>query len=82
MGNTDKDFRFGLDNIKQNLILVHDHYKKYQCPFCLTKHWTTIQAYADEILPMTKDEKLRNFLLKLSQVAESKRKELGDVLAE
>lgn len=74
------DLKFGLKKIRENLIQLQDHFIDYPCPQCIRKHSVGIEAYTNEILPMTKDEKLRSFLIKLRDFALNMRRKLGDVL--
>ena len=80
MGKTDTDLRHGLDQIRKNLLLINGHYDSYPCPFCLRKHWTSVQATAEEIGSMG-DKQMKEFLLRLREIALEKRQQLGDVLA-
>jgi hypothetical protein len=77
----EEDLKYGLDQIKKHLILTQDHLTSGSCPVCLReKHLPALQAYAEESLPMTSDEKIRNFLIKLREFALNMRRKLGDII--
>lgn len=78
----DADEEFTLGKIKEHLILTQEHLTDYPCPFCLKKHFSAISGYASEGLsmPMSKDEEIRTWLIKVKNFANTMRRKLGDVL--
>jgi len=75
------EIKYGLDQIKKHLILTQDHLTSGSCPACIKeKHLPALQAYAEETLPMVKDEELRRFLIKLRDFAIAMRRKLGDFI--
>lgn len=74
----DSDTRFGLEQLKKNLLLLQDHTSSYPCPTCIKKHLLAIEGYAEETLPMVKDRELKEKLKEIRDWALKKRVELGD----
>lgn len=44
------------EQIAKNLILLEEHFKNYQCPICINKHLLAIEGYAEEGIPMSKED--------------------------
>ncbi|MEM2446411.1 MAG: hypothetical protein QW734_07120 [Candidatus Bathyarchaeia archaeon] len=78
MGSTDVEF--GIEQIKKNLLLLQDHASSYPCPSCIRKHLLSLEAYAEETIPMVKDQRLKEKLKEIREWAFRKRSELeGEV---
>jgi len=71
----DDDIKFGLQKIKEHLILTQEHLD-YPCPTCYAKHFDAISAYASELIPMVQEEELRDFLIRLKDWSERKKAQL------
>jgi hypothetical protein len=80
MNKDEIDLKHGLNKIRENLLLLQDHFISYPCPKCIKKHLALVTAYAEESLPMASDEKIRNFLIKLRDFTLDMRRKLGDIL--
>jgi hypothetical protein len=80
MGDMDNpDVRFGLERIKKNLIQLQDHATSYPCEACIKKHLLSVEVYAEEILPMLKDERMKEQMKAILEWTWRKRAELGDL---
>lgn len=49
----DPHLEYTKEQIAKNLILLEEHLKNYQCPYCLEKHLLAIEGYAEEGMPMS-----------------------------
>jgi hypothetical protein len=78
--------KYQYDQLLKHLILLQDHAAARTCPYsrtgeaCIRKHLMTIEAYAEETIPMEDDPHLRSKLEDLEDESRSRRLDQEAVL--
>ena len=77
----DPNYDYTKDEIKKNLILLEDHFKKNPCPDCVNKHLMATEGYAEEGILMAENEKEKVDFFNLASAMRIARKKFNDAVA-
>lgn len=71
------ELEYTKEQIKKHLILLEDHLKTGECPWCVkNKHLLALEGYAEEGMMQTDDPKEKLEFIKLAEAARKLRKTL------
>jgi hypothetical protein len=71
-----KELEYTKDQLKKHLILLEDHLKSGECPWCIDKHLTAIEGYSEEGITQTNNIEEKMKFIKIAESARKLRKML------
>ncbi len=71
-----KELEYTKEQLKKHLILLEDHLKTQECPWCVDKHLAAIEGYSEEGMTQASDLEEKLKFMKMAEAARKLRKAL------
>ncbi len=69
--------KYTIDQLLTNMVLLEEHFKNFHCDECRNKHLLLIAGFADEGIPMTDQQELRDLLRRIKDLADRMKEDVS-----